>query len=417
MKTEKDIPTQKPHSTSAPEGFKQTEVGVIPVDWEVRKLGSVSDIKTGPFGSSLHERDYVNDGTPIITVEHLGEFGIIHDNMPMVSDTDKKRLNAYSLQTNDIVFSRVGSVDRNSIVGRKENGWLFSGRLLRIRVKSNNIFPRYLSYHFHQETFKQRIRSVAVGQTMASLNTQILKEIHVITPPTLTEQRAIAAALSDMDALIEAQEKLIAKKRAIKQGAMQELLKPKEGWEVKRLGDMLAYEQPTKYLVKRTEYNLNTGTPVLTAGKSFFLGFTNESDGVFKDSPVIIFDDFTTSKQFVDFDFKVKSSALKILKTVSKDYNLIFLYSLMKLIRFDATDHKRYWISEYQNIEIKVPSSKEQTRIARILSDMDTEIAQLEAQLDKYRQVKQGMMQELLTGKKRLIPGFPGSDIPRSKKL
>ena len=108
--------------------FKQTEIGMIPSDWEVVKLGNVSEIRTGPFGSSLHEKDYVTDGTPIITVEHLGEFGIVHKNMPMVSDKDKKRLISYSMQPNDIVFSRVGSVDRNSMVTESEQGWLFSGR-------------------------------------------------------------------------------------------------------------------------------------------------------------------------------------------------------------------------------------------------------------------------------------------------
>ena len=96
-------------------GYKQTEVGVIPGEWEVTMLGEVADVKTGPFGSTLHEKDYVDDGTPIITVEHLSEHGVVYTNLPMVSDRDRKRLNAYSLIEGDIVFSRVGSVDRNSL--------------------------------------------------------------------------------------------------------------------------------------------------------------------------------------------------------------------------------------------------------------------------------------------------------------
>src|SRR5438132_12840226 len=110
-------------------GYKQTEVGVIPEDWKVTKLGEVADVKTGPFGSSLHERDYVDDGTPIITVEHLGENSIIHANLPMVSEADRRRLNAYSLEQGDVVFSRVGSVDRNALITAAESEWLFSGRL------------------------------------------------------------------------------------------------------------------------------------------------------------------------------------------------------------------------------------------------------------------------------------------------
>jgi len=208
---------------NVPKGYKMTEVGVIPEDWEVKKLGDIANVKTGPFGSALHERDYVSNGTPIITVEHLSEFGIVHANLPMVSDKDKERLKAYSLEINDIVFSRVGSIDRNSLITPLEEGWLFSGRLLRIRINNKKVFSPYLSYYFHTEPFKLRIRSVAVGQTMPSLNTQILNGIDVILPP-LPEQRSIARVLSDTDELINALDKLIAKKRDIKKAVMQELL-------------------------------------------------------------------------------------------------------------------------------------------------------------------------------------------------
>jgi type I restriction enzyme S subunit len=184
-------------------GYKQTGVGLIPEDWNVVPINSVASVKTGPFGSALHEKDYVQEGTPIITVEHLGEQGVVHSDLPMVSGFDLQRLHAYSLQSGDIVFSRVGSVDRNSLIGEKEHGWLFSGRLLRIRAQSKNLHTPFLSYYFHSEPFKQRVRGVAVGQTMASLNTKIVNAIEVVMPP-LSEQRAIAAALTDVDALLTA---------------------------------------------------------------------------------------------------------------------------------------------------------------------------------------------------------------------
>jgi len=206
------------------QGYKQTEIGVIPIDWEVKKLALIADIKTGPFGSALHEKDYVEYGVPIITVEHLGELGVVHQNLPRVSGSDKKRLSAYILQTGDIVFSRVGSVDRSSLISEVENGWLFSSRLLRVRLNNQKVWSAYLNYNFHQEPTKQRIRSVAVGQTMASLNTEILKNIEVILPPTIEEQKAIAQILTDMDTEIEALEQKRDKYKAIKQGMMQELL-------------------------------------------------------------------------------------------------------------------------------------------------------------------------------------------------
>jgi type I restriction enzyme, S subunit len=204
--------------------YKQTEVGVIPEDWKIVKLGEIADVKTGPFGSALHEKDYVNDGTPIITVEHLSEQGVVYVNLPMVSDSDRKRLKAYILLKGDIVFSRVGSVDRNSLIKEEESGWLFSGRLLRIRVKTLDICSSFLSYYFNQESTKQRVRAVAVGQTMASLNTQILKNVDIAFPPTTPEQTAIATILSDMDAEIAALEQRRDKTRILKQGMMQELI-------------------------------------------------------------------------------------------------------------------------------------------------------------------------------------------------
>jgi type I restriction enzyme S subunit len=204
-------------------GWKTTEIGTVPSDWRVLKIGEIADVKTGPFGSSLHERDYVSDGTPIITVEHLGERGITRNNLPMVSDRDRRRLSAYTLLEGDIVFSRVGSVDRNARVSAAEEGWLFSGRLLRLRALSNAIDTSYLSLHFHSEPFKQRIRTVAVGQTMASLNTEIVQGVPALVPP-LSEQDALVRVLSEIDTEIALLETKLAKARQLKQGMMQELL-------------------------------------------------------------------------------------------------------------------------------------------------------------------------------------------------
>ena len=204
-------------------GNKNSEIGEIPREWRVVEIGEIANVKTGPFGSSLHEHDYVDDGTPIITVEHLGERGVVHANLPMVSNEDRKRLSAYSLEEGDIVFSRVGSVDRNARISNAEQGWLFSGRLLRLRRLQGSVDTHYLSYQFHSEPFKQRVRTVAVGQTMASLNTRILKNV-LIALPSLPEQTDIAAILADMDAEIAVLEEKLTKARQVKQGMMQELL-------------------------------------------------------------------------------------------------------------------------------------------------------------------------------------------------
>jgi type I restriction enzyme S subunit len=201
----------------------QTRLPGFQGKWEVKLLGEISDVKTGPFGSSLHESDYVRDGTPIITVEHLSEFGVEHSSLPMVSESDRRRLRAYSLDVGDIVFSRVGSVDRNALIRVTEAGWLFSGRLLRVRPDKQRVFAPFLSYQFHGETFKNSVRNVAVGQTMASLNTQILKGISVVLP-SLREQSAIAEVLMEIDEELSMLRERRKKTQALKQGMMQELL-------------------------------------------------------------------------------------------------------------------------------------------------------------------------------------------------
>lgn len=141
------------------------------------------------------------------------------------------------------------------------------------------------------------------------------------------------------------------------------------------LGKLLDYEQPTKYIVKDTKYDDSYKIPVLTAGQSFILGYTSEEENVFEKEnlPVIIFDDFTTSSQFVDFQFKVKSSAMKILKAKT-DINLKYVFYAMQMIRFDNQLHKRYWISQYSNIKIPVPSIAEQNKITKELDTLQNAI-------------------------------------------
>ena len=201
----------------------QTRLPGFSGEWKTLPISEIANVKTGPFGSSLHESDYVQDGTPIITVEHLGEFGVTCQNLPLVSDEDYRRLQAYSLEVGDIVFSRVGSVDRNALIRKHEEGWLFSGRLLRVRPNKRRVFSPYLSYQFHTEAFRNSVLEVAVGQTMASLNTKILKDL-AVPLPAIEEQTAIATVLSDMDTELAALEARRDKTRALKQGMMQELL-------------------------------------------------------------------------------------------------------------------------------------------------------------------------------------------------
>ena len=163
-----------------------------------------------------------------------------------------------------------------------------------------------------------------------------------------------------------------------------------DGVEWKTLGDYLSYEQPTLYLVSSTKYDDSYPTPVLTAGQSFILGYTNEENGIFqasKDAPVIIFDDFTTSFHWVDFPFKVKSSAMKMLRPIDEKKALFrYLYYCMKNILYTPGDHTRQWIGTYSQFEIPVPPLPVQEEIVRILDTFTELQAELQAELQKRKQ-------------------------------
>lgn len=182
----------------------------------------------------------------------------------------------------------------------------------------------------------------------------------------------------------------------------------KEGeWEKKKLGDCLDYIQPTDFLVRSTAYDNSFKTPVLTAGKTFILGYTNEVDNIFKEKlPVIIFDDFTTASQYVDFPFKAKSSAMKIL--ISKnDIDVKFSYELMQMIRYEVGVHGRHWISVYSNLEVPVPENpKEQQKIASCLSSLDEVITAHSQKLELLKDHKKGLMQNFFPQEDEMMPKY-----------
>lgn len=222
------------------------------MEWKEVRLGEVADVQTGPFGSQLHKKNYVNKGTPIVTVEHLGNKWFTSQNLPMVSDEDKLRLAKYCSQEGDVIFSRVGSVDRCSFVSKEYSGWLFSGRCLRVRPRSG-INPEYLYYFLTNEGTKQYIRNIAVGATMPSINTKLLNEVP-ITIPSLADQRRIASILSSLDRKIELNNKINADLEEMAQAIFKnwfvdfepfkdgkfvdsELGMIPEGWKVVKMGD------------------------------------------------------------------------------------------------------------------------------------------------------------------------------------
>lgn len=174
------------------------------------------------------------------------------------------------------------------------------------------------------------------------------------------------------------------------------------------LNELLPYEQPTAYIVESTDYNDAYKTPVLTAGKSFILGYTNETQGIFDQLPVIIFDDFTTATQFVNFKFKVKSSAMKILH-INTDLVLPkYIFYRLQIIQFDHSTHKRYWIQQFSKIKVSIPPLEEQerivSRIEELFSSLDNAVETLKKTKEQLAVYRQAVLKEAFEGEYKKVP-------------
>ena len=403
--------------------FKNTEIGEIPEDWEVRTINSFCSVKTGPFGSMLHAEDYVAKGTPIVTTEHFknGILPLVGKDIPQVGIEDLKRMSSYTLTKDDIVFSRVGSVDINALVTVRQKGWLFFGRVLRVRpFKQTDSL--YLHYGLLKHSVRSDIVSRAVGLTMASINTKILGETELSLPP-LNEQHRIASALTSIDNLISSLGKLIEKKKNIKQGTMQQLLTGKtrlkgftEPWVEKKLGDIGSLAMCKRIFQEETSEKGDV--PFYKIGT-----FGQQADAYITKGK---YEQFKQMYRFPQKGDVLISAAGTIGRTVIyngepayfQDSNIVWLAHNGKYITnnflfyiYQRTDWNtedttiaRLYNNNFNNTCIHFPSSiTEQQAIATILTKMDDEITALEAKKAKYEAIKQGMMQQLLTGKIRLI--------------
>ena len=315
------------------------------------------------------------------------------------------------LRTGDLVMPK-DDIGGGQIIGKavlvvEDERYVLGDHVYRLRLTDG--FPAFVRYAINSFKVNTQLRSKVVGSAQLGLGRRSVLEQPISMPP-LKEQQAIAEALTNADAAIESLDALITKKRDIKQATMQHLLTGRirlpgftANWEVVRLGSLLSYEQPTEFLVSSSNYIEGGQVPVLTAGKSFLLGYTEDSNGIYKDLPTILFDDFTTATQWVDFEFKVKSSACKMLKPKSDACDLRYVYQRLRALDYRTSDHKRHWISVFHSMEMLMPPLKEQEAIADALSVIDEELEALTKQVTKLQMVKEGMMQDLLTGKVRMV--------------
>jgi type I restriction enzyme S subunit len=366
----------------------------IPNGWSIVPLGSLGEIVTGNTPSTKDSSNYIGSHCWATAEDFKSKY--IFDTNIKLSDSGKK----YSrfLPIGSILVTCIASIGKNAIakVPLATNQQI---NAIIVNSKNNNEFV----YYWIQNSVPLLKRTAGAG-AMQILNKNEFSKLKICVPPS-PEQKRIVSVLETWDKAIEILAKKIEFKKNIKKGLMQRLLTGKirlpgfsEKWQTLEIGELLDYEQPTKYIVNNTDYKDYHKTPVLTANKGFILGFTNETDGIYNNSPVIIFDDFTMDNKYIDFEFKVKSSAIKILTAKTKEVNLKFIFEKIQLLNIIIGQHRRHYLSEYQYITMDVPNIKEQAAIANVSICFDKEITNLEKKLSIIKKQKNYLLDNLITG-------------------
>lgn len=408
-------------------GYKQTEIGVIPQDWEMKSIRDFASIKTGPFGTLLKADEYSgSEGVPLISV---GEVGIgrfrITENTPLVPDKVVRRLPQYVLRAGDIVFGRKGAVDRSALVTQSEDGWFLGSDGISVRptVKCH---PPYLAAQFQRHEIRTWLLHNAIGTTMSSLNQGVLSRVQIPYAP-IPEQRAIADALSDMDGLLSGLDRLIAKKRDLKQATMGRLLTGQiripgfhHKWEEGRLGDavekLIGGGTPSRSNLAfwgndipwATVKDFATFNPHQTQEAITRLGLNNSASHLIPAGTLIASTRMALGRAVIyDVDVAINQDLKAIILKPNNSARFLYYWFEFNEKTVDALGSgstvKGISIAELKSIPFARISLLEQSAIAAVLTEMDAELAALELRREKTRALKQAMMQELLTGRTRLI--------------
>lgn len=440
------------------DGYKMTEVGVVPEDWDICLFSEVADrnkkwsITGGPFGSNLKSSDYTEEGVQIVQLQNIGD-GVFHDNYKIYTSEKKaNELLSCNIYPGEIILSKMGDpVARACIIPFGSQRYLMASDGIRLLIDEQCFSKNFVFYYINSIYFRKRAFEVSNGSTRLRIGLPVLKKLLVIKP-TKAEQTAIANALSDADALINSLEKLIEKKRAIKQGAMQELLTGRKrlpgfekvtifqetdlgsipsDWEVIGLTDLVSKQSDSikigpfgsalkRELLKTTGFKVYGQENVYE--QNMFIGDRYISLEHYRKlkSCEIIAGDFlismmgTVGKCFIVpnlFQPGIMDSHLLRLRLDPQKLCANFLRQLFgtEIIKKQVKQLSVGGIMEglsskiIKSLRIAIPSITEQISIANVLGDMDSEIYQLETKLSKQKLLKQAMMQELLTGKTRLI--------------
>jgi type I restriction enzyme S subunit len=386
-------------------GYKQTEMGVVPQDWEVERLGELAESVTS--GSRGWAQFYSESGALFIRSQNVRDGRLSFEDLQFVSPPSGAEGIRTKVRLNDLLITITGnSVGNVALVDQTLDEAYISQHVGLVRLKEPATGPYICRYLSPDSPGNSQIAGSQSGQSKPGLNLKNLRDFWIARPATSKEANAIAAALCDVDALLAGLDRLIAKKRDIKQAAMQQLLTGQtrlpgfQGeWEVKRLGEMLTI------LHGRSQREVEDAAgryPILATG-----GQIGTASRALYDKPSVLIGRKGTINQPRYMDTPFWTVDTLFYSAMKADHNAKFLYYRFCLIDWmqynEASGVPSLNARTIENVEIEAPLPIEQAAIAAVLSDMDAELTALEARRVKTRALKQGMMQELLTGRTRLI--------------
>ena len=375
----------------------------VPESWVWCKFQDCMDVRDGTHDSPK----YTQEGYPLITSKDFKNGQFDFSKTRYISEVDYKNIIKRSkVDIGDILYSMIGGNIGSMIYIQHDN--YFDMAIKNVTLfkpyQNSDISTKYIAY-FLESKIKE-YQAIAIGGAQPFVGLDIFRNTLVPLPP-LAEQHRIITEIEKWLALIDQIEQgkvdlqtiIKQTKSKILDLAIHGKLVPQDpndepaikllkrinpdftpcdnghytqlpnGWCECQLENIVKYEQPQAYIVKSTDYDDKYLIPVLTAGKSFIIGYTNETEGIYQNTPCIIFDDFTTDSKLVDFPFKVKSSAMKILR-VADSIEIEYVAMFMNITRLIGDTHKRYWISEYSKLCIPIPPKEEQKRIANAVNVM-----------------------------------------------
>ena len=374
--------------------------------WEERKFGQL--IRSIQTGTTLLGSEQ-NNGIPLLK---MGNIQRGYWDLTKIERLEQEIESENIVKYGDFIFNTRNTLE---LVGKgatwvlKNGIYGFNSNLARVIF--DGIDTIFFNYLYNIPNSISQVKARAVGTTsVAAVYPRDLYSIN-FSLPSLPEQTAIGSFFQDIDQIISLQQRKLEVLKEQKKTYLK-LLFPAKGqkkpalrfagfedeWKEVKLGEVLDYEQPNQYIVKSTEYSNSFNTPVLTAGQSFILGYTNEKDGIKKadlENPVIIFDDFTTASHLVDFDFKVKSSAMKILELKNDEDNIHLVYNILKNINYTPQGHERHWISKFSDLNILIPNITEQQVIGSFFQYLDKAIAKQEEKVNQLKESKQTLLRKM----------------------